>query len=750
MITIFGAVVGRRTACLGRKRRMATSEKLFFVLNGILKLLEEKAELISGIHDAILTVKLNRMATSSILADETDTSEYALRINNLTVDDVATATHNHDELYYKKTDTVEEAQSIVMPDGVARTAGELALANHNHDNEYVIKDDSLKVATTKLGGIPAEEFALADHNHDELYFKPDEKAVCADIINNQPATAFAGLDHTHSEQYYQLTDTVDDANYLVGIDETNKRVALYTDQAFAGASHEHIEYYTLEECEKIFKKVDEPYWFTKSFPVQVATVNYSTATLDVGSGQYDLMQSPFADIGLKPTAMLRNLTLDSPSTYDQAIAIKISGSVTAGSYHSTEYTFSQPFISDVLGVIASVRQSSAKSDVPVQAPLYVGWWKVNDYTFGIGVAGLNYWGVENSTIVYDLLVIIAVKNNPTLPSPTVPSIAKNVSKVTSHKHWLISDNNLTYIPLTVYNKPSDMNITAKITVGTITKVNSITEVSSATGSAYYYDSTNNRIALKTVLPSDRTNATIMFYITSATNKTLNETVRVDVIKPAFTNVYASKDVVILGPTKTSDVVKIYAEDPLKLLSLSLSLPTSASFTISAGSIQYDATRQAWYSQVTIAKASSTTSATVQDLEFKWKHANTLESQPIKVKAIYVPEFSDENSPNFQKFILDEYKWQDRTEFFIPLTRLVKHKEGSQLYSMVFDVKPVSKDEDETGSVPTAVPVTIGTEQYLYISAVNNTKPNSTAEIYCVRITDGAVSSAYAFRIRLKR
>ncbi|MDM7321372.1 MAG: hypothetical protein P3W91_006570, partial [Fervidobacterium sp.] len=62
---------------------MATSEKLFFVLNGILKLLEEKAELISGIHDAILTVKLNRMATSSILADETDTSEYALRINYL-------------------------------------------------------------------------------------------------------------------------------------------------------------------------------------------------------------------------------------------------------------------------------------------------------------------------------------------------------------------------------------------------------------------------------------------------------------------------------------------------------------------------------------------------------------------------------------------------------------------------------------------------------------------------------------------
>jgi hypothetical protein len=306
--------------------------------------------------------RAQRLGSSRTSTAEVQSANYTLEVNGVKADEVALANHEHPE-YYKLTDTVDEAWSIVVGDTAYRPS-ELAPANHTHD-EYVKKDE-LVVASYKLGGLTVDQFALADHNHDEEYFKKDEIADAAYTIGGYNYADFSPASHDHDNEYYKKTDIVDDAQFIV--DSTGN---LYTSSDLAPAEHSHKDkYMTLEEFTKIFLMKDEPYWVSDTFTVDVydATPNMGDLNPETTATPYELLQDPYSQVPLRPEASVP-VSLTNAGRYNaRAVLIRDLG-LNVGSYIT--YTVQLPGTSNVniLGGLISVKQSSATSSTPVQVPV---------------------------------------------------------------------------------------------------------------------------------------------------------------------------------------------------------------------------------------------------------------------------------------------------------------------------------------------------------------------------------------------
>jgi len=336
-------------------------------------------------------------------------SEDAEKLNGTPYTEFALKNHNHDDLYYKKTDTVQYAKYLIDENGNPISPTSLAPVNHIH-NEYYKKGEKVKFSF-RLGGKKFEDYATASHEH-EGYVGMQEIVDATYKLGGQPGTDFALAEHSHADIYHSVDDTVMDAAVLV--DATGKK---YTADLLAKKDHEHDDlYYRKEEFDKIFLKKGMPFGFTEKVKVTVYDVDVSSASIQLESGSYgtDSLSHTFLQIPsfapyVRPEATAVTSSVSGPHTYDAKV-MYLKMSVTVGSYSSINLP---SYVSKIVGIIGSRQGVNVGSNnitgfqnidtgyTPTsggyQAPLFITWTNVSNpkkvlvyaYPFGLDSGGAS-------------------------------------------------------------------------------------------------------------------------------------------------------------------------------------------------------------------------------------------------------------------------------------------------------------------------------------------------------------------------
>lgn len=192
--------------------------------------------------------RINNLNASEITTGTIDSERLPSNIDADTLDgydstDFIMATHDHNNVYYTKTETDSKyaISSHTHPstgdadtlDGYDST--DFLMAAHTHDDRYYNKTASdaryTQVGHTHpsgdadtLDGLDSSDFAMAAHIHDDRYYNKTESDIRyaqfshthlpgdADTLDGWDSTAFAMAAHTHDTRYYLRSEV--DVNFL--------------------------------------------------------------------------------------------------------------------------------------------------------------------------------------------------------------------------------------------------------------------------------------------------------------------------------------------------------------------------------------------------------------------------------------------------------------------------------------------------------------------------------------------------------
>jgi hypothetical protein len=637
---------------------MADKKILDYIIeSGIYKSLSKIPDSIGKVIDALKNWRINRMLDPEQSKEENPLVQTAEEINGVKYTEVSLKEHEHSE-YYKKNETVEKARSVKVGDEYL-TPEMLAPIDHEHP-EYVKKGEAY-IGTLKLGDRPASDFALKDHEHAE-YFKVDEPADIADIIGGVSPNDLADINHRHETQYYQFDETVQNAMNLIDLNSN----AVYSENDLAPAEHEHPEYFTREEFYKFFMLKDEPYYFSKTFNIELYKLNYSGGSIEVNSdsGLYDVLQSPFVELGLKPEASVNaGLNYIGNAT---AIVYAMDFSVSPGKYYTV--SLSLPFSGKIRGIFANFKSVPASDKAPNQMPVFIGW---SGDQFAI--YGMNFWNTPNMPITGKLFIIYELN----YPDTTVDDLI-----VREEEEYAFG-----YAPKFIAPKRYDLPLKAAINIPI--KYAAYPNVEEVEFKLYGPNSTSpvltdyrNSGDFVVLVPSTTFNAEGKWTAKiTARNKigTSVDTITFNVQNFKLEEIELNTQTLIFSRNEgVKRKVKYFISDPFGQFDLDISASGISKFTLVNSTPSYNGDKMGWEGELEF---------NVLDVEGKIKETAVVkftdtvsgQTQEVKINLYSIDNF--EIYPERQ-ILLDEYVMAEKDKLFIPLSALAR---GNNNELLVFDL-----------------------------------------------------------------